>query len=253
MTQPRARALTFDALVQLRDALDRVESAGDFLAEADVIVRNSANLLELPFDTGEPQPLVAGTDRDTSRDVDNGPLVFEYLGAMDASNASDRRLWTYLAFETYRPYMAARWPLDTKSARWKNRASNRWLMGAASRSSLVRHGIARLWWVSSLTYDPKCEHPLSVEAGDPFAYTRAVLRNEDRINALFDREVGAIAPLVRSVLEHAATTESWAKDDHIRAVMKEMTLVYGYRDLAILNAQQLRELVHGFGSQLVSA
>jgi hypothetical protein len=250
MTKVRARALTFEALVQLKLVLDRVTSASDFLAEADAIVDNPQNLLELPFDTGEPEPLVPGNDRDTGRDVENGPAVYEYLGAMDRANASDKRLWTYLALATYRPYMSERWPLVTDGRDWKRRAGARWLMGSVSRGSIVRHGVARLWWVSSLTYDATCQYPLSTVDRDPFAYTRAVLQNEDRINALFDREVGAVAPLVRCVLEHAAESRSWAKDDHIRAVMKEMTLIYGYRDLAVLNDQQLRELVYGFARDL---
>jgi hypothetical protein len=245
MTSLRARALNFDALVTLKSTLDVVDSPDDFLAEADGVVNDPRNLLELPFDTGEPSPLVPGADRDHGRDAENGPAVYEYLGAMDRANASDKRLWTYLALATYRPYMSARWPLHTDRD-WKRRADVRWLMGTVSRGSLVRHGIARLWWVTSLTYDPTCRYRLSAADHDPFAYTRAVLQNEDRINALFDREVGAVAPLVRCVLEHAAENRSWAKDDHIRAVMKEMTLIYGYRDLASLTNQQLRDLVYGF-------
>jgi hypothetical protein len=241
----RARALTADALVSLRTTLDQADSPVDFLAEADGVINDPQNLLELPFDTGEPSPLAPGADRDSGRDVDNGPAVYEYLGAMDRANASDERLWTYLALAAYRPYMSARWPLHT-DRNWKRRAERRWLMSSVHRGSLVRHGIARLWWVTSLTYDPTCRYRLSAADQDPFAYTRAVLHNEDRINALFDREVGAVAPLVRCVLEHAAENPLWAKDDHIRAVMKELTLIYGYRDLASLNDQQLRDLVYRF-------
>src|SRR5689334_7237619 len=111
MTNPRTRVLTFDALVTLKSNLDRIDSPDDFLAEADGVVNDPQNLLELPFDTGEPFPLEPGTDRDNGRDVENGPAVYEYLGAMDRANASDKRLWTYLALATYRPYMSARWPL----------------------------------------------------------------------------------------------------------------------------------------------
>lgn len=247
MTSLRARALNADSLVSLRTTLDQADFPADFLAEADGVIEDPQNLLELPFDTGEPSPLVPGADRDSGRDVENGPAVYEHLGAMDKANASDERLWTYLALATYRPYMSARWPLKPDS-NWKRRAEARWIMGPVHRGSLVRHGIARLWWVTSLTYDPTCRYRLSAADNDPFAYTRAVLQNEDRINALFDREVGAVAPLVRCVIEHAIDNPSWATDNHIRAVMKEMTLIYGYRDLAALSEQQLRDLVYGFAN-----
>jgi hypothetical protein len=108
---------------------------------------------------------------------------------------------------------------------------------------LVRHGIARLWWVTHLTYDAKCEHPLSRVDDDPYAYTRAVFRNEDRINALFDREAGAISSVVRSVLEHAGKNATYGRDQHVRAVMKELTLVMGFRDLGVLSATDLDELI----------
>ena len=172
----------------------------------------------------------------------NAPLVYEYLGAMDPANAADRRLWTYLALATYRDYMEARWSL-TDVRNWKARAETRWLMVTATRGRLVRHGIARLWWVASLTYDPKCQHPLTRDSEDPWAYTSAVLRNEDRINALFDREAGAIPPLVRRVIEHVNADPTRAADQYMRDLMKEVTLVYGYRDLGSLDDGRLHEVV----------
>jgi hypothetical protein len=50
----------------------------------------------------------------------------------------------------------------------------------------------------------KRNHTLAKIADNPYAYARAVFRNEDRINALFDREAGAISTVTRAVLEHAA-------------------------------------------------
>jgi hypothetical protein len=116
--------------------------------------------------------------------------------------------------------MEERWPLFGES-KWKNRARDRWLLKGTTRGRLVRHGIARLWWVTNLTYDAHCDYPLSKVDGDPYAYTRAVFRNEDRINALFDREAGAISSVVRSVLEHVGKNAVYGRDNHMRALMKE--------------------------------
>jgi hypothetical protein len=242
MSDRRGRAVTYAALNSIRTALEEADSPADFLAEADAILARPANLLELPFDTDEPDPLDPGEERALGRDVENAPLVHEFLGQLDRANASDRRLWTYLAFVTYRDYMESRWPLQG-SGNWKGRVESRWLMLNATRGRLVRHGISRLWWIASLTYDPRLEHPLSRASGDGFAYTRAALRNEDRVLGLFDREAGALPTLVRSVLEHASVGGSRATDDHLRSLMKELTLVYGYRDLGALDAETLRLLV----------
>jgi hypothetical protein len=242
MQENPARALTFEALVKLKAALDGAESPDDFLASADAIIKMPENLLTLPFDTGSADPLDAGSAGDTGRDVDNAPQVYEFLGALDRANASDRRLWTYLAFAVYRDYMEKRWPL-TEVRNWKSRVQDRWLMLNASRGKLVRNGISRLWWVTSLTYDAKCKHALSKMSGDPFAYTREVFRNEDRINSLFDREAGALPVLVRSVLEHASQGGAYGTDKHLAGLMKELTLVYGYRDIGFLDSDDLRSLI----------
>lgn len=240
MENNQARSLTYQALVELQSALDFANSPADFLAHADEITGREENQLELPLDLGTPDKLDASKGK--GRDVENAPRVYEYLGSIDRANASDRRLWTYMAFSTYRDYMETRWSLDDVR-NWKGRVQDRWMMGNATRGRLVRHGIARLWWVSHLTYDPKMTNTLSKAAGDPFAYTREAFRNEDRLNAIFDREAGAFPDLARSVLEHAASGSGQATDNHIRALMKEVTLVYGYRDIACLEPSQLRSLV----------
>lgn len=240
MQDNRTRALTYKALVELKSALDAAATPADFLSHADAIVNREENRLELPLDLGAREHLDTSTG--SGRDVENAPLVYEYLGALDRANASDRRLWTYLAFSTYREYMENRWSLYELRS-WKGRVQDRWLMGNPTRGRLVRHGISRLWWVSSLTYDPKKEHPLALATNDPFAYTREAFKNEERITSLFDREAGALSTLIRGVLEHAAQGSGYGTDNHLRALMKEVTLVYGYRDIATLNPESTRSLI----------
>lgn len=242
MQEKQARALTFAALLALSDALDKADSPEDFLAAADAIVHLPENELALPFDTGAPDLLEPGSPGDAGRDTENAPQVYEFLGDLDKANASDRRLWTYLAFVTYRDYMEKRWPL-TESRNWKTRVQTRWLLLNSSRGKLVRHGISRLWWISSLTYDSGRKFALSKASDDAFAYTREVFRNEDRINSLFDREAGAVPELVRTVLEHAAQGGINATDKHLGALMMEITLVYGYRDIGILNTEDMQALI----------
>jgi hypothetical protein len=236
-----AAALTNSALIALNDALDEAAFPTDFLAEADAIIEKPENRLAFSTDLGVPDPIRPATGA-AGVDAANGPAVFEYVGALDPSNASDPRLWTFMAFGTYHSYMEERWPLFGAS-NWKNRARDRWLLRGTTRGRLVRHGVARLWWVTNLTYDAKCEYPLSKVDGDPFAYTRAVFRNEDRILALFDREAGAISSVVRSVLEHVGKEATYERDNHMRALMKELTLVMGFRDLGVLSATDLDELI----------
>ncbi len=235
-----AAAYTEAALVELKDALTQSGSPEDFLAQVDSLSGRPENILPLPYDTGAPLPL-GRAPGEGGIDSDNGPAVFDFLGAMDPSNASDPRLWNYMTFNVYRDYMEARWPLVGDN--WRQRANTRWLLLGSTRGRLVRHGIARLWWVTNLTYDARLEHVLSRQSQDPFAYTRAVFRNEDRINALFDREAGAIESVTRAVLEHASKNSVFARDNHVRAIMKELTLIMGFRDLGLLAADALEEVI----------
>ena len=171
MTGPRARALTFEALVQLDTALRDAGSPSDFLAAADHILSQEENLLDLPFDTGTPDALVVGDGKTEGIDANNAPAVYEFLGPISRANASDRRLWTYLAFATYRGYTEQRWPLD-ESAKWKDRARNRWLLGAATlttctardRPALVGGGADIRRWVRGRPR-PRDAGPFRVHAG----------------------------------------------------------------------------------------
>ena len=242
MTDFNVKALKEEALLQIQSALLGASSSEDFLANADAVVHQSRNLLDLPFETSTPDALNLGESGERGRDVANAPLVYEFLGAMDPANASDPRLWTYLSFVTYRDYMNERWPLNGVS-NWKSRAETRWMMPRVNRGKLVRHGISRLWWIASLTHDPTLRYPLSSNSMDPFAYTSEVLANEDRINTLFDREAGAIPAVIRCVLEHVNEDIQFHSDNYIRKLMKEITLTYGYRDLSAIDEDTLREVV----------
>lgn len=241
MSAGAARALTRRALLDLQEALEIAERPEDFLAHATAIVTNLSNTLALPYDSGDADPLIVGALGSRGRDIYNAAPVYEFVGAIDRANASDGRLWTYLAFVTYRDYMEQRWPLV--GDKWKNRVRDRWLLTGSTRGSLIRHGIARLWWIANLTYDPHLEQPLTSSTGDAFAYTKAILGNEDRVLGLFDREAGGIPSVVRGVLDHVESDPSRSADTYIRKLMKEVTLAYGYRDLMAMTKDQVRVLI----------
>jgi len=229
-----ARALSESALLDLSDALTSAASPEEFLASADAILATSKNHLVLPVSLGVPEVLtVVGQ---IAVDVDNAPRVHEYLGEMDRANAADARLWTYLAFGTYREYMEKRWPLNTDN--WKGRVKDRWLLrsGSVTRGRLVRHGIARLWWVSHLTRTPG-------DKDDAYAYTREAFKREDRLNAIFDREVGAFPTVISAILNHTASLGDIATDKYLQRIMQYLTLINGYSDIGALDASALNDLI----------
>ena len=244
ISMPEARALTESALLDIYNALDTAANPEEFFSSVDAIITRSDNQLLLPVGPGTPDPLkVEGT---RAVDVDNAPLVHQYLGEMDRANASDARLWSYLTLATYRVYMEKRWPLKESSNNadaWKRRVKDRWLLhpGSVTRGRLVRHGISRLWWVSHLTYKPKASE--GIAKNDPYAYTREVFKSEDRLNAIFDREVGAYPQVMFAVLDHASDLGDKATDKYLHKIMQYLTLVHGYRDIGILDLPVIRQLI----------
>lgn len=246
---PSTAALTTPTVNAVNGALEEAEGPVDFLGRVDVILRRPGALHALAEAHGAPDPLDA-TTRQGGIDVDNAVSVHRYLGVMDRANAASGPFWTYMAFVTYRSYMEQRWPLHGLKTEdsWRSRARDRWLLLNSSRGKLIRHGVARLWWVADLTVDMAQQHPLSVD--DPYGYTRETFENEDRIIQIYDREVGAIPALMRAVLERAASGGQAAKDEPFRNLMRAFTLIDGYREVAMLDDRALPELVETLGEQL---
>lgn len=248
---PSTAALTTQAMNAVSSALDRAQDAGEFLGRVDVILQGPRALHNLGEKRADPAPLKVSTTRG-SIDAENAVLVHRFLGPMDRANAASGSFWTYMAFVTYRPYMEERWPLHDlqRAESWRNRARDRWVLFRPTRRTLVRHGVARLWWVADVTVDTSMQHPLSVS--DPYGYTREVFKSEDRIIKVFDREVGGIPAVGRAVLERAATGGDAAKDVPFRDLMRLLTLVDGYRDIAALDYRTLSNLVESLGHQLTA-
>lgn len=245
MTTDSARVFTRTALGQLSSALDQAPDWDSFLVEVDLIAQDPGSTLSLPFDTSHPDQLIttrAGRLREGAAEASNAVAVFEYLGSMNRVLAADPRLWTYLAFVTFRDYMAQRWdPMTAQS--WKNRVRDRWLIVASKRETLIRHGIARLWWVTSLTFDPKMSRPLSQAGQDPFAYTLRAFQKEDRLLQLFDRWITALPEAVFALLEAIESTPVLASERGVRELLIGITRENGIRELSALRDDQLREVV----------
>lgn len=225
---------------EVNAALDKSSSVAEFFQYVDDIHGDPLNRITTGYDLGDVPDLTMSDIDGAHREVHNGISVFEHFRPQDPVNAADRRLWTYLSLITFREYMTARWPLKD-DGQWKSRARERWVMRSPNRRALVKHGIARLWWLTSLTYDETRLHPLSLRApGDGYAYTRVALSNEDRIQSIFERELGSSPEIMRAILESLADS-SMPAGEAVKKITKEVTLVSGYRELTSLSPTQLRE------------
>lgn len=236
-----AKLLRQEAVIEIGREMDESTSAHDFLDRASAIANSAANQLLLPFDVGPLPDLSAKGDR-AAFEPANAIGLYASLGAMPKVAAADGRLWAYLAFGPLRPYMEARWALNAER-NWKRRVEDRWLLKAPTTGALIRHGLARLWWLADLTYDPTLRQRASFAHQDEWQYLRIALSNEDRVMAIFDRSTGAMRELRFALLDRCVEVGDRANEDWLRGLMKEMTLANGYSDLSFRTYADLRSLI----------
>ncbi|OZG51610.1 hypothetical protein PSRA_1007 [Pseudoscardovia radai] len=226
-----------DAVTLLRLKLKECDTFEDYLASVDELSNDDHYLLDR--DAIELDSPLSASDADGN----NAIALFTAVGAIDRVNATIPGLWTYLAFNTCRQYMLERWN-PGKSGNWRQRVKDRWLLPIEpNRGNLVRHGIARLWWAAELTIDDSCEHVLSREKQDPYAYTRWIFEVEDRWLQLFDRSVGQNSEVLWAVLDSMQKDRSTPQSALAKAVGRDLLLAMSTRRLDVLPPDELRNAV----------
>ena len=126
-------------------------------------------------------PDVDLTIGDSKTDYKNSVALYSALkDALSPVQASDLRLWAYLAHNTYWDYMRERWSIDipedddeteTGADKLAARIGSRYFFKASKGKAFVRQGIARLYWSAYLTYD--------ADNSNPFEYTEYFLSKQD--------------------------------------------------------------------------
>lgn len=239
---------THQALETLALSLDEGASSREFFSLADQLANDHASVkkLQIPIEWGE--PLVCGTNAD---EADNAIEVFSDIGPVNRVVASDPRLWSYLALVTHRKYMMQRWGWNTEED-FPGAVRRRWLMQKPTARLLVRHGIARLWWIPNLTFDEDLLHPLSHQTGDPFAYSTWILQSENRRQYLFEGLIGR-TPSIRWAAMKALSNapESIPARYVAQELAKKINLEAGFRNLQALSESSLDSLVEDLLSEVV--
>ena len=140
---------------------------------------------------------------DSKTDLDNSKIIFESLkNTITPVQASDLRLWAYLAHDTFWDYMKTRWPIDvpdeddesgTEKEKMIRRIGSRYFFQASKGKAFVRQGIARLYWSAYLTYDEKIP--------DPYEYTEYFLSKQDIFTSSTERSLARNKTLLLAALK----------------------------------------------------
>lgn len=118
-------------------------------------------------------PVLMIPDASSYFDFENSKIIYEAYKSLTPLQASDIRLWTYLAHVDFYGYMCKRWPsvIEKKTDSIADYISAHWLIGSPSQGNFVKHGIAGLWWIAYLTYDDTRK--------DPYELTKLIFRTLD--------------------------------------------------------------------------
>ena len=176
-------------------------------------------------------------------EFENTVLVHSALRNLNRSQAADDRLWSWLAHGPYWEYMRKRWPIAQEG----NKASyvrEHYFLGGAR--SLVRHGLARLWWFGQATYMP--------EASEPYALTRLLLETTDARQSIMERQFWRNPKILHPFLRRIAhwrtkKLDLYAPRERFRGLCKMMNLTGGVAVLDSLAARDIAALVDQFAAQ----
>lgn len=180
-------------------------------------------------------------------DFINAKIIYEaYKDKLNPLQASDLRLWAYLAHVQHWDYMHNRWSIDVpdedldqesekKSPKDKAiaRVKSRYFFGDSMGKAFVRQGIARLFWGAYLTYDEDNENP--------YEYTEFFFNKQDVFTSITERSYARNKVLILSALRELKNHPELSRDD-IRLFLARLNQSGAITVLDFLNSEQAREL-----------
>jgi hypothetical protein len=167
---------------------------------------------------------------DAKDDFKTAITIYEAFEKLEPIQASDERLWIYLAHADLYPYMVKRWSdvYTGKSPNPSKYISDHWFLDSTFQSSLLRHAIAGLWWSVYLSVD---------EAKvDKYELTKILFRQLDfPTRTLGTYKLGRHKEAVLGILEFIQENEDLFKskfEPKTRLVTKHLNVIGGVKPIS---------------------
>ena len=165
-------------------------------------------------------------------DFETAVKLYEVFKDLEPIQASDERLWAYLALVDLFPYMQKRWNAVYKGEVKGNKdyILEHWFLSSSAQSSLLRHALAGLWWAVHLSVDET--------RGEESKYdlTKILFRQLDfPTRTLGVYKLGRHKEAVIGILEFIKENEALFKskfEDKTRFITKHLNVVGGVKSLA---------------------
>ena len=187
-------------------------------------------------------------------DFQNAKIVYEaFAQSINPVQASDLRLWAYLAHIQHWEYMNTRWKIDIpddegeeddvpreedeekKSSVNKilDRIGYRYFFKASKGKAFVRQGISRLFWSAYLTYD--------ADNDNPYEYTEYFFSKQDIFTSITERSYARNKVLVLVALKELKSHPELGRTE-IRLFLAKLNQAGAIKVLDFLDKAQAEEL-----------
>lgn len=213
----------------------------------DKFVFDEADTLVNPKITAQEIELIL-PDKKGNHDFENAKIIHEAYKSLTPMQATDIRLWTYLAHVSFWKYMKRRFPIERQpNKKLGSYILEHWFIDGLSPQNFIRHGIALLWWGARLTYDPERKNPyeLTQELFSMLDYTRTLIPGIQGRNQNFSR----------ALLEFVSgndTLFSQYKEGRVRLLMRKLNYLGGYKVLPSLKKEEIKKIFTRYEEELGS-
>lgn len=194
----------------------------EFVVDSDIEVSDIQLLI----------PEKGGTDTDFK----NSKILYTALKNITVEQASDGRLWGYLTHVVFWNYMRNRWPADGKNDKF---IKSRYFIRQNSDRSLVRNGLARLWWMAYSTYDNSLD--------DKFEVTKFLFKDTDLQTGLIERSFSRNKDLTKNILKSLMKytyANGFPKRSSRRKLWREINRIGGVKVLDLLDFHELDSMIN---------
>lgn len=229
----------------IRPNLARYKSSAPWIDEVfpDRVWSMPSKIVALPED------LLLLPDQAGDHDLENVQRLYEALHGLTLTQASDPRLWSYLAHVTFWSYMRKRWPIEKRAKEedlepgYGTVLDRYFLVGDRSRG-VTRHGIARLWWAGYTCYTE------GHEAEQSFALAKPLFAKQDVYASFMERAFSKNRPLMQAVLRPLLKRYEEGRPfdvrKDVRALAKHLVLVGGVTILDAIDPTHVEAIVETY-------
>lgn len=239
---------------EVADNLNKYQSSSFWMDEHFI----NQNMPKYYFDTGievADYQLISGGPE---TDFQNAKIVFEaFKNKLNPVQASDLRLWAYLAHVQHWEYMSHRWKIDIpdeeddegseegkKSPREKmiDRVKTRYFFVDSRGKAFVRQGIARLYWSAYLTYDDTNDNP--------YEYTEFFLSKQDIFSSITEHSYARNKILTLATLKELKKHPELSRQN-IRLFLAKLNQSGAITVLDFLNPEQAGQLCEKLMAEVI--